>query len=115
MLSGLYIDRAQKRLDEEVTDDPIVEADLRASLATQCHAMGLYEQCYEVYKQLIPHYDVDDDYEKLSQAYQHLHEVPTRARAIARAIARCAQCVVLRGAPCVCVRVRACARCSTSC
>ena len=47
VLRSLYIDRALERLDTEFSDDPIVEADLRESLAGQCSAMGLYELVHE--------------------------------------------------------------------
>ncbi len=53
VMSGIYLDRAQERLDDKFTDDPIVEADLRNSLAFLCFNMGMYEQCLDQRTQVL--------------------------------------------------------------
>ena len=34
----------------------------------------LYEQCYEVYKLLLPIYEKKRDYKRLARSHKHIHE-----------------------------------------
>jgi len=65
------------------TRDPAAEADavtqsIILHLEKACQELEqatLYEQCHEVYKKLLPYYEMKRNYKKLSSSYQNLHTV----------------------------------------
>lgn len=71
-LSGLEHDENEENDDDKVIKSVALHLDLACRMLDKGE---LFEQCYDVYKQLFPIHEQKRDYRRLSSTHHHVHEV----------------------------------------